>query len=94
MRLRLRLRVDWTCWAHYEGAPAEVWLHVTDACGVEGELSLLRCFDHPPDAAGWARRWMEGRGLVWWCDIDVAQRRGWTHLSLFSWPAAGTRRGG
>jgi hypothetical protein len=89
-----KLRVDWTCWKYYPGEPAEVWLHVLGEDGVEEEPKLLREFDHPPDAAGWARQWMEGRGFAWWCDVDTAQRQGWTHLTLFPFPAPGTRQGG
>jgi hypothetical protein len=81
-----KLRIDWTCWAQrahpaYAGARVEVWLHVMGE-----EPRLLREFPDPPEAAGWCRRFIEGRGHRLRCDPYLAEREGHTHLVIHPGP--------
>lgn len=71
-----KLRVDWFLQEVY-GDKVTVELLVMDE-----PPKVLRRFDYAPDAAGWARKWLEDRGFNWWCDINTAQREGWSHITL------------
>lgn len=76
-----KLVIDWTCQEAY-GDPVTVELHVMGQ-----HPKVLRRFEHGPDAAGWARKWLADRGFNFFCDIDTAQRQGWTHITLHAVPA-------
>lgn len=71
-----KLRVDWLCYHHY-GDKVHVELHVLDE-----EPYELHRFDTPPEAAAWARKWLEDRGFGFTCDIDTHQRLDHKHITL------------
>jgi hypothetical protein len=72
-----KLCMDWTCANAYPGDPVVVELHIMDE-----EPRVLRKFPDIPEAAAWARKFIEDRGLEWWCNIDWHQRENHTHITL------------
>lgn len=82
-----KLRIDWTCWSHrdhplYAGSKVEVWLDIMDE-----EPRIIRTFDNPPDAAGFCRRYINGRGCRMLCDPWTSERLGWTFLTIHAGPS-------
>lgn len=71
-----KLRVDWLCHRHY-GDPVVVELHLMDQ-----HPKVLRKFDTPAEAAGWARKWLADRGFGFWCNVDWHQSEDHTHITL------------
>ncbi len=76
-----KLRIDWTVQNAYPGEKVEVELHVMD----EEPKAIHRCAT-PPEAAGWARKWLADRGFDFLCDIDTHQRCNHTHITLHAKP--------
>lgn len=72
------LRVDWLAQEAY-GRKVVVELH-----RLGKEPVVIRKFSSAPEAVAFAKRWLEDRGFEWWCNIDEAQRSGWTHIDLFA----------
>ena len=71
-----KIRVDWTCHASY-GDPVVVELHIMDE-----EPKVIAQFDTPPEAAGWARKWLDDRGFEFWCNVDMHQRLDHKHITM------------
>jgi hypothetical protein len=68
--------VDWFLHDTY-GSPVEVDLEIMNR-----HPKTLRKFDTIHEAVDWAVRFFRGRGLKYWCDIDLHQRRDDTHITL------------
>jgi hypothetical protein len=72
------IRIDWTCWAAYEGALVDVELIK------QGEWPVvLRSFKSIEIAIRWARVWLGERGYTHHCAIDYHQAHDHTHITLY-----------
>lgn len=71
-----KLRIDWICQEAY-GDLVDVELHIMDE-----EPKVIHRAANPPEAAGWARKWLADRGFDFLCDIDGHQRRNDRHVTL------------
>lgn len=77
-----KLRVDWTVANAYPGAPVVVEL---DIKGSEYP-KIIHESSTPPEAAGWAVKWLRDRGFDFLCQIDWHQRNNHTYITLHPKP--------